>query len=100
MEKSENQNEDQFWLAKLGSGGYWAAAKGQRTGGQTGVLAPLIKRLLGGELDSYLVESQGNCRNGKGLKQLKTSHGAINLTPYLSSNSQHLIWQFFINYNL
>lgn len=56
---------------------------GEELGGKDGVLAPLIKRLLEasleGELDVHLGESQGNRRNGKGRKQLKTSHGAIEL---------------------
>lgn len=56
---------------------------GEELGGKDGVLAPLIKRLLEasleGELDSHLSESQGNRRNGKGRKRLKTSQGTIEL---------------------
>lgn len=52
----------------------------EELGSKAGILALLIKRLLEasleGALDLHLSESPGNRRNGKGRKQLKTSHGA------------------------
>lgn len=55
--------------------------------GKDGVLTPLIKDIieasLEGEMEAHLLKkSHGNRRNGKMSKQLKTSHGVIDLdTP-------------------
>lgn len=64
---------------------------GKKLEGKEGVLAPLIKRLveasIEGELDSHLKESEGNRRNGKTTKKLKTGFGQINLTTSRDRNS-------------
>lgn len=61
--------------------------KGKPLEGKDGVLAPLIKRLveagLNGEMDGHLAEKkQGNRRNGKMSKQVKTAFGKVDIaTP-------------------
>lgn len=61
--------------------------KGKPLEGKDGVLAPLIKRLvessLNGELEGHLSEGkQGNRRNGKMSKQVKTAFGKVEIaTP-------------------
>jgi transposase-like protein len=61
--------------------------KGKPLEGKDGVLAPLIKRLveasLNGEMEGHLSEEkQGNRRNGKMSKQVKTAFGKVEIaTP-------------------
>jgi putative transposase len=83
MEQKENRVFDyqrfrQEALAKL--------QQGQDLGGKDGILTPLIKDLLEaalqGELTAHLSASRPNRSNGKGSKQVKTSHGAVEIaTP-------------------
>ena len=82
MEKSEDYKELQaLALAQLRSG--------QSLTGKGGAFAPLLKEFiesaLKAEMDVHLDESerkQGNKKNGKGVKTLKTSSGSITIeTP-------------------
>ena len=60
---------------------------GQSLTGKDGVFAPLLKQFLesalDGEMAAHLDEherSQGNKRNGKGTKTLKTSDGMVSIS--------------------
>ena len=66
--------------------------RGEVLGGKNGVLTPLIKRLLEsaleGEIEAFMEQQpSGNRRNGKLSKQLKTSHGNIDLSTPRDRNS-------------
>ena len=79
MEKSEDYKELQaLALSQLRSG--------QSLTGKGGAFAPLLKEFiesaLKAEMDVHLDESerkQGNKKNGKGVKTLKTSSGSITI---------------------
>lgn len=83
MKKEQSKRSGNFDWQDFESEAIQRLKEGEELGGKDGVLAPLIKRLLEasleGELDGHLSESPGNRRNGKSRKQLKTSHGAIEL---------------------
>ncbi len=52
--------------------------KGDTLLGKDGVLTPLLKEFLEGELEAHIEdEGEANRKNGKGRKQVKTPIGAV-----------------------
>src|ERR1035437_8464505 len=83
----EKEKKDKFDYKAFEADAIKQLQDGKSLEGKDGVLAPLIKRLveasLNGELDGHLAEEkQGNRRNGKMSKQVKTAFGKVEIaTP-------------------
>ena len=81
------RRKEEFNWNKFESEAIERLSNGESLGGKDGVLAPMIKRLLEasleGELNNHLREERQhgkrNRKNGRTSKEVKTSHGAIEI---------------------
>lgn len=81
--KDKNKPTDSFDWNAFEAEALKRLANGEELGGEDGILTPLIKRLLeaslDGEVQVHVNENRPNRRNGKTGKQVKTSHGPLDV---------------------
>lgn len=82
MEKKNNPTQPFDWNA-FEAEALKRLAEGEELGGEDGILTPLIKRLLeaslDGEIQGHVEANRPNRRNGKTGKQVKTTHGPLDV---------------------
>lgn len=81
--KDKNKPTDSFDWKAFEAEALKRLANGEELGGVDGILTPLIKRLLevslDGEMQVHVNQNRPNRRNGKTGKQVKTSHGPLDV---------------------